>query len=169
MNFSPYYMRILFLSAFISLSGFAVAQDKNLLQKQLMEIMLDFPNQYRNLKQPKDSFFLKFRISGTTDDAIFMGSGNGTYISAFLSTPQSDEEAKALFEKWSALISSIDFNGAVLTSKDCEKGKFGVYCRAWKLDNSKNNIDPRYAGYTIKIEVIKIRTSFAAGLKIGNF
>ncbi len=133
-----------------------------------MEIMLDFPNQFRNLKQPKDSFFLKFRISGTTDDPIVMGAGKGTYISAFLSTPQTDEEAKTLFEKWSALISSIDFNGAVLTAKDCKKDKYGVYCRAWKLDNSKNNIDPRYVDFTIEIDIIKIRTAFAAGLKIGN-
>lgn len=162
-------MRLLLLASLIGLSGFATAQDKSLLQKQLMEIMLDFPNQFKNLKQPKDSFFLKFRISGTTDDAILMGSGNGTYISAFLSTPRSDEEAKALFEKWSVLISSIDFNGAVLAAKHCEKSKFGLYCREWKLDNSKNNIDSRYAGFTIKVDVVKIQTSFAAALKIGNF
>ncbi len=162
-------MRKLFLAVLIFLSGLAVAQDKDLLQKQLMEIMLDFPNQFKNLLQPKDSVYSKFRISGTTGDVIALGSGNDRYLVAFLSTPRSDEDAKSLFEKWSALISSIDFNGARLTAKVCEKSKDIIYCRTWKLDNSENNIDPRYTGFTIMVDVLKIQNAFAASLKIGNF
>jgi hypothetical protein len=161
-------MRLLILSPLILLSVMTTAQDKKLLKKQLTDIMVDYPNQFQNLKKDPNSFFLKFQISGTDDNAMIMGSGKNTYINAFLSTPGTDTEAKNLFEKWVALLNSISLNGAALISSDCKMNKV-VYCRVWKIDNSENNISPLYLSFTIKVKILKFNNSFAAALAIGNF
>jgi hypothetical protein len=158
-----------FLLALILFPALATAQDQTLLQKQLTDIMVDYPNHFQNLKKDPNSFFLKFQISGAADNAIIMGSGKDAYLSASLGHPKSDAEAKSLFEKWVALLNAISLNGAALTSGDCKMDKYGVYCRAWKIDNSENNIAPLYLSFTIRVEIIKISNSFAAALQIGNF
>ena len=159
-------MRIAFILIFSLLVCKSFSQDKKLLQKQLTDIMIDYPNKFKNLKNKKDSFYLKFQISGTTDTAMVLTFDKKTYISALLSTPRSDEEAKSLFDKWTNLISSITLNGVKLIPKECSKGKWRVFCNEWTLDNSKNNIAPLFLPFKIEVEVIKINSSLAAGLKI---
>lgn len=145
----------------------AFTQDKNLLQKQLLEIMIDYPNKFKNLKKDLDTFHLKFRISGTTDEALILTFDKKTHLVSFLSVPRSDEEAKVLFDKWVALINTITLNGAKLTAQECVSVNL-LYCKKWRIDNSKNNIDPTYLPFTIQVSVLKFQSAFAASLKIGD-
>ena len=162
-------MRIFYLlllsNFFLNLS---YSQDKKLLEKQLSEIMIDYPNKFKNLRKPVDSFFLKFQITGTIDDPIIMGDKTNVYISASLGNQRSDAEAKAVFEKWETIINSISLNGAALKSSDCVKDKFTIYCKKWKFDNSKNNIAGNYLPFTITINFLKVGDVYAGGLYIGD-
>lgn len=157
----------LFLILFL-ISQQAFTQDKTLLQKQMVQIMLDYPNKFKNLEKPDEPFVLKFHISGTDGNAMILGENKQAYISAFLGNPESDADAKELFNNWITLINSITLNGATLTSKDCEPGLYGIHCKEWKIDNSKNNIDKTYLPFTIEVSVIKFQNAFAASLKIGD-
>jgi hypothetical protein len=161
-------MRLFILSALISFSASAMAQDKKLLEKQMLEIMMDYPHAFSNLKTDEHSIFLKFRISGT-GDAMVLGKGKDTYITTMLGFPKSEAEAKSLFDKWVALIGSITLNGAQLAPDNCKPAKDELYCRQWKIDNARHNIDPLYLPFTIMVEVVKVMNTYGASLKIGTF
>lgn len=148
------------------------AQDKAILQKQLTDIMIDFPNKFRNLRDMKDSFLMKTIITGTTDHGIMMideKKPSWGYITAPLPIPRSDKQAQELFEKWVEMISAITLNGATLAGKKCDPGLYGLYCYQWNIDNSKNNIATAYIPFKIEVSVIKVGGAIAADLKIGNF
>ncbi|HQU56127.1 MAG: hypothetical protein R2796_06545 [Chitinophagaceae bacterium] len=150
----------------------SIAQDKILLQKQLTEIMIDFPNKFKTLRDKKDSFQLKMRIEGTTDRGFMMINEQNThwgYITSQLPIPHSTVQAKDLFDKWVEMINSITLNGAALRGEKCEPGLYGLYCYRWHFDNTKKNIAQAWRDFTIQISVLKINDDFAADLKIGDF
>lgn len=157
---------IILLFCLVAYAG--LAQDKTLLQEQLKTIMTDYPNQFKNLQDKKDSFHLKFQITGTRPDAMILRSGSTAYIVAELDRPKNKADAKALYAKWEALISSVAPNGAALKARECSPDKFRVYCKEWTLDNSKNNIAPNYRRFTLQVEIIDVLGTYAASIKAGD-
>lgn len=143
------------------------AQDKAKLQKQVIDIMTDYPTHFKNIRARDDSFHLKFEISGT-DDPMVLHFHHSYYIAAQMPTPASETEAKNLFDKWVILIQSLDLNGAKLKAFPCTPDEYSVYCKQWQFDNTNHNIAPDYQHFTIQVEIIKFNSSYAATLKLGD-
>ena len=109
--------RLVFL--FLVISFRSNAQDPALLQKQLVQIMSDFTNKFENLKDSQNPLYLKFKLSGTTDNGFIMGDDK-VYISFRLPTITTTKEAKELFDKWVQVLDKINFNGVKMLGTPCE-------------------------------------------------
>lgn len=144
------------------------AQDKKLLEKQMLQIMTDFPNKFKNLTE-QDGKTLKFNITGTVGNTLVMNYADYDYLTSGLSSIKSEQEAKALFDKWVNLINSLDLNGAPLKSSDCKEGRdFCYLCRKWKFNDSKFSMDSKYKSFTILLEIALFEGTYAGSLKIGS-
>ncbi len=140
------------------------------MKKHLLQILIDYPNEFKNLENVESPHKLKFRISGTTDNGIIMGSGSKVYISSSLPLPKSSEEAKTLFQKWTELIDQNDFNGVKMAGISCPSpcDEFTLYSRTWSFDKSRTDLDKKYFPFKIVVQVIRIEESFAAAILIGD-
>ncbi|MBK6936595.1 MAG: hypothetical protein IPH18_06705 [Chitinophagaceae bacterium] len=163
-------MRVILTFFSILLIQSIFAQDKTLLKKHLLQILIDYPNKFKSLEDPANPFTLKFSISGTTNNGIIMGSGSQVYISSSLPLPKSAEDAKTLFQKWTGLIDQIDFNGVKMTGVSCPSpcDKFTMYSRKWSFDTKRTDLDTKYFPFKIVVQIIKIGESYAAAILIGQ-
>ncbi len=144
------------------------AQDKKLLEKQIIQIITEFPNKFSNLTE-QDGITLKFNITGTVGNTLVMNYPNYYYLTSSLSSIKSEQEAKGLFDRWVNLINSLDLNGAPLKSFNCKVGRdFSYICRKWKFDDSKFSMDSRYKPFTILLEIALFEGFYAGSLKIGS-
>ncbi|MBS1758981.1 MAG: hypothetical protein JST23_02560 [Bacteroidetes bacterium] len=162
-------MRIAFLLFFVFLFRPAFAQDKTVLANQLLQILNDYTNKFKNLKNPSDTFTLKFKVSGSTDKGFFLGK-NSDLISVGLGHPKSSDEAKWLFNKWVSLINQIDFNGVKMNGIPCSNscGDYVEYSEEWSFDKKRKDLDARYFSFTIKIEVINYLGVYGVSMFIGK-
>lgn len=162
-------MRIAFLLFFVFLFRPAFAQDKAVLENQLLQILNDYTNKFKNLKYPSDTFRLKFRLNGTTEKGFFLGKNNDL-ISIALGSPKSSDEAKLLFNKWVSLINQIDFNGVKMIGIPCSNscGDYVEYSEEWGFDKKRKDLDLRYFSFTIKIEVINYLGAYDVSMFIGK-
>ena len=159
---------LIILIMLISVSVFS--QDKKVFEKQVTDLLKDFPNKYKNLRS-KDSFTLKFGISGTADEEPFIMDGtNGVYTSSSLGFLDKKEDAKSWFDDWVTMISSLTPNGFKLKAEDCPTGgQMNVtFCKKWKLDNSKNNVPIKYQAFGIHVTYTYTGTSYLGYLYIGD-
>ena len=161
-------MRIILIFILSLLSFNVFSQDKNLLQKQLLQLLLDYPNKFKNLEDKNQPFVLKFQISGTEGNALILSDSAEVHVTAYLVTPNSDTEAKELFEKWVVIMDNMNINGAKLKSKDLVAGKTDIYNRGWYFDNTKNNIDRKYLPFSITIRILKFQGAYAAAMYVGD-
>lgn len=161
-------MRILFLLCCILFSAALYAQDLSKLQKEMRDLLADYPYKFVHFKQTDSPINLNMNIEGTTKPMILHTDGK-TYISASLPTTESEGAAKRLFDKWVSIINSLNLTSATLISTDCTTDEYTVYCKQWKFDNYIYLIDPRYIPFTIAIEMIKYESIYSAVLKIGDF
>jgi len=145
------------------------AQDKGTLQKQLVQILSDYPNQFKNLEDSEKAKKLKFRLSGTIGNGIIMGS-NKLYISSSLPVPKSEEEAKTLFQKWVDLIDQVSFNGMKMIGTLCTSscGDYVIHSKKWAFDSNRADLDSRYLPFKISVEVLNFEGAFAASILIGE-
>lgn len=159
---------IILFSIALMLSVTSLSQDKKLLEKQLADLLKDNPNKFKNLRNPKDTFLLKFEISGTFDPPFIMNDEGGTYISTSLGFLEKEADTKSWFNDWVTMINSLSLNGYTLKSEDCSGGKLNAYCMKWKIDNSKNNVPAKYLSFTIKLRYANAGEEFVGSLYVGD-
>ncbi|HNA18386.1 MAG TPA: hypothetical protein PK023_00435 [Chitinophagaceae bacterium] len=159
--------RLVFL--FLVISFRSNAQDPALLQKQLVQIMSDFTNKFENLKDSQNPLYLKFKLSGTTDNGFIMGDDK-VYISFRLPTITTTKEAKELFDKWVQVLDKINFNGVKMLGTLCENncGEYVVYSKVWAFDDKRKDLSPLYYPFKISLESMNIEGILAISLFIGN-
>lgn len=159
--------RLVFL--FLVISFRSNAQDHALLQKQLVQIMSDFTNKFENLKDSQNPLYLKFKLSGTTDNGFIMGDDK-VYISFRLPTITTTKEAKELFDKWVQVLDKINFNGVKMLGTPCENncGEYVVYSKVWAFDDKRKDLSPLYYPFKISLESMNIEGILAISLFIGN-
>ena len=162
-------MRYLFIFLASILFISAKSQDKALLKKQLMQLLIAYPNKFRDIKS--DGFTYDFNLTGSVKAATKQLRNDTSTVSMAirLSKGSTEAEANSMFDKWSNLFDATDFNGAKMVSKDLKgDGKLYLKSRVWKLDNSSNRIDAKYANFSITLEIMKIGQTYFSNLSIGD-
>ena len=162
-------MRYVFILLALLFFVHAPAQDKTVLKKQMMELLLAYPNKFRDIKN--DGFAYEFKLTGTTGETSkqLRGDTLTASISIKLARGGTEEETNAVYNKWSDLIDNVDFNGARLTGKNkTGDSKFSSKSKIWKLDNSSANIDRKYLGFSVSLEVLKIGSTYHPFLVVGD-
>lgn len=161
-------MRIIIFTILLLSSFQTFAQEKKLLEKQLTDLLKDYPNNYRNQRNPKDTFFLKFEISGTYDPPIIMDGKSGVYTSSSLGFLDKEADAKSWFDDWVEMLSSLTLNGYKLKKEECTGGKLTKYCKRWVLDNSNNNIPAKFRSFSLELQYSSAGKSFLGTLYVGS-
>jgi len=167
--------------AFVFVTLFLIGSQFNFLQAQttaeikdgLYKIMLAFPDNFRSLRGQSasntdpNSFHSNYEIPGTYFCTINKNDDNGSWEWAGTVTTSDDEEdedkMEKIFKQWKTSIDNVDFNGIKLIpyKDDRYTTKYTdiLYEEgfAWRLDNSRNNVDTRYKKFTVRLEVFQYK------------
>jgi len=168
-------MRIIFLLTTFIIFYTANAQvkslaDKNILEEQLVQVLNDFPNHFKNLKET-DSIHSKISLIGTDNRILFHEGGNSYYLSVGLLPIDTKSEANLTFYNWVGLINSLYLNGVKLKSSNCNFNRdFSYLCKKWNYVPGIDAymFDSRYKSFTIVLEILLIGNDYAGILKIGS-
>lgn len=164
-------MRLILIFLFVFSFHSLIGQDKAILQKQLLQILVDYPNEFKNLTSPGEAIRLKFDISGTNGNSLISKMGGKTYVSAMVSLSGTAEENKKIFEKWVNLLDQINFNGvkmigAPTCSSNC--GEYVVYSKKWAFDSNRDDLDHKYLPFKIRLEMLDVEGVYTVGMHIGE-
>ena len=162
-------MRFLFVIFCLFLFGQVHSQDKKLLKKQMMQLGLAYRNKFRDIKN--DGFAYDFKLTGTTGETMkqLRADTMTASLAIRLAREGNEEEIDAIYNKWSELINTMDFNGARLVAKDeTGDGKFSTKLRIWKIDNSSGQIDPKYQNFSITLEILKVGKTYHPYMMVGD-
>jgi hypothetical protein len=109
------------------------------------------------VKDSQNPLYLKFKLSGTTDNGFIMGDDK-VYISFRLPTITTTKEAKELFDKWVQVLDKINFNGVKMLGTLCENncGEYVVYSKVWAFDDKRKDLSPLYYPFKISLESMNI-------------
>lgn len=144
------------------------AQDKQLLKKQLFQLMMAYPDKFRSIKQ--DGSYYKFSFTGADRYPMKQLRSDTTTVSMAIMLPgvETETEANAVFDKWTALLNEIDFSGATTKAASCAGGYLVSRCRVWKLDTETQFIDKKYRNFSITLEGKKIGKTYFTTITIGD-
>lgn len=152
----------------LSLYNYVQGQSISEAKEALYKIMLDFPNQFQSLKESRgvdpDDYISKIWIPDVDYCIVHKNQDNGTWewqgtIADNGDEPDEDEMEKE-FKRWKVMLDNMDLGGVRLVGYNDgrynkkNKNATTVYEEgyAWRLDNSRNNIDVRYQKFTIRLE-----------------
>ncbi|HYO23241.1 MAG TPA: hypothetical protein VER36_12615 [Flavisolibacter sp.] len=146
----------------------AFSQDKKLLDKQLLQLLLAYPNKFRDIK--KNGVQYEFHLTGGGQAGVQLrGDTNTVSMTVPIEFCRSASAANEIFEKWTKLLDEVSFNGAKLSATSCkEPGEFTTKCRIWKLDNSGGQIDKKYCNFSLTLGILHYGTSHYVHLQIGD-
>jgi len=166
------------LKKFILAVSFVLFSSYNFLQGQsvssisdsLYRVMLAFPGQFHSLKGESaffidpNAYYSTLFVPGIWDCLVMKNPDNGSWEWQGTITDSNDEEdedeMEKTFKKWKATIDNMTLGGVRLVSYKDNRyttentDKFYEEGYAWRLDNSRNNIDARYRKFTIRLECI---------------
>ena len=139
------------------------------IRDSIYKIMLDFPNQFQSLREGRGvnsgEYISKVWIPTVDycivkqDQSNYKWDWRGT-ISDSGDEPDEDEMER-LFKEWKLMLDMMDIAGIRLVPYKTNryttenKNKFYEEGYAWRLDNSRNNIDPRFQMFTIRLECVR--------------
>ncbi len=162
-------MKALFVAILSLFTLQSYAQDADVLQQQLQEIITDFPNHFKNLKE-NDGFTVKLKISGSIGNSFVMGGGDNSYIASSIGNPTDDQDAQDLLSQWSEVINKLTFKGSNFVSSECKnKSEFTAYCKEWHFGSMDFNVGSSYHQFTIGINIINIDGGYAAAVYFGHW
>ena len=167
-----------FIVAFILFSvcnSFLHAQTIEETRGGLYKLMMAFPSKFQTLKgRPASAtdpnvFFSTIEIPGTDYCVVKKDNSTGSWEWEGTITSSDDEEEDDMektFKEWRKKLTELDINGAKLkpyasgkyTTEN--KDKFYEEGYAWRLDNSRNNIDPKYRNFTVRLECMRFEDDF---------
>ncbi|MBX2939764.1 MAG: hypothetical protein KF880_06780 [Ferruginibacter sp.] len=144
------------------------AQNKETLNGQFMEILLSFPSKFSTINDGTGKYSLKghyrskVQIDGTVRSALKedIFTGKLEFVSIILSDENKDlKEFENAFNTWKKIIAALDLNGAKLVPYVSDRHKDNdmyIQTAAWRLDNSKNNIESKYSTFTIWLQLLDL-------------
>jgi len=157
------------IAAFVLLSSGTSAQLQNAtaIRDSIYTIMLSFPYQFYSLRGGP-SYDSKYQstlfIPDTHLCVIGQNEKNGSWEWECTVTTIEDEDSEDDVEKkynqWRKMLDNLELGGVRLVPY--KGGKYSLVdpkakfeeVHAWRLDNSRNNIDPRFQKFTIRLEAI---------------
>lgn len=145
-------------------------EKKKILEEQVLQILNDFPNRFKNLKEA-DGITSKISLIGTNDRISFYEVENNFFLSAGLMPVRSKSQASLMFYKWVSLINSLYLKGTKLHSTVCSPGRELSYlCNKWNYVPGLDPyfLNPSYKSFTIVLEILLIGGDYTGVLKFGN-
>lgn len=161
---------LMFITTQVSAYGLQ-AQGKTDLGKEFYQLMLAFPDGFRSInsgpisKYDKDSTQCnsKVQISGTSNNILKREKGLKRWqLEANVLDDEIDpitrKEFEAMFNMFQNAINKMNMQGLKLVRSDDSMIKKGGYwiikLSKWQLDNSLKNINSKYLGFTIRLEIV---------------
>lgn len=157
------------------------AQTTERIRDPFMKLMLAYPGNFVSVsKGAYDSLWSKYEsivyIPGTYGNQIRRKHRNTErYFEASVDIPDSysGEQYEMVFNKWTAAISGLSFNGATLREisdpRYSEKNSWFIRAKAWQLDRSKFELSPDYVEFTIRLELLNLdEGGWHLGILVGH-
>ena len=148
------------------------AQGDQQLNEQFLKIMVAFPGKFESIKGgPVGTYdnnkrhWAKWNITGVkycTIETEENASAPAFIGSIDTNEDQPMEEMKQRYNRWAGKIDALILNGAKVvnypTNAYTTEDRYDMYTvgKAWRLDNSKNNIAPEYQNFTIRLELLDL-------------
>lgn len=147
------------------------AQVKTDLGEEFYQLMLAFPDGFRSInsgptsKYDKDSTQCqsKRKISGTSNNLLTREKGWKRWQLEAKILDDDDvttlKEFEVMFNMFQNAINNMNMHGIKLVRTDQltrinVNGTWFYKFSKWQIDNSSKNIDPKYLGFTIRLEIV---------------